>query len=385
MLPHKNCGEQMQELTVLDTPATRLQGMELSDGWIVEELIACGRGGTHADCSGGTYSVAYRVRKGNSVAFLKALDLDSVITDDGDDDFVDSINRATQAFGDERQLNELCAKSRMRQVVTILGHGTVKVDRKPEDHVPRVAYLILELADGGDVRSHITQTSNTDYAKKFSYLKDVLLGIGQLHNEEISHQDLKPSNVMVFSQFGAKVGDLGRATIKGYGRGAFEQDSIAGDYGYAPPEQLYGHVPTEWIDRRQRADLYQFGSLVCFLVLGFTVNALIKERLPAAVGPKHWFPDQAGGSSYTQALPYLESAFYEGLQDCKMTLPAWAADKVVSLISQCSNPDYSKRGAKQLLGNAGLGLGLNRFISALENLRTEAKKQAILEGRRQSI
>lgn len=68
-----------------------------------------------------------------------------------------------------------------------------------------------------------------------------------------------------------------------------------------------------------------------------------------------------------------------------MTLPAWAADKVVSLISQCSNPDYSKRGAKQLLGNAGLGLGLNRFISALENLRTEAKKQAILEGRRQSI
>jgi len=374
----------MQEPEVLDTPATRLEGLELTDGWVVEELLAVGRASVNVDGTGGTYSVSYRVRKGDSVAFLKALDLDSVIKDDGDDDFVDSINRATQAFGDERQLNELCAKSRMRQVVTILGHGSVKVDRKPEDHMPRVAYLILELADSGDVRGHIKQASTHDYAKKFSYLKDVILGIGQLHGEEISHQDLKPSNVMVFSRYGAKIGDLGRAMIKGYGRGAFEQESIAGDYSYAPPEQLYGYTPNEWIDRRQRADLYQFGSLACILLFGITVNAMIKDRLPESIGPKHWFPSQEGTSSYAQALPYLESAFFEGLQDCKSTLPDWAADKVVDLIIQCSHPDYSKRGAKKLLGKGDqLGLGLNRFVSALENLRTEAKKQVILEARRQ--
>ncbi|KTB77031.1 hypothetical protein AO070_19640 [Pseudomonas syringae pv. syringae PD2766] len=317
------------------------------------------------------------------MAFLKALDLDSVIKDEGDDDFLGSINRATRAFSDEKTLNELCAKSRMRQVVTILGHGDVKVDRKPEDHMPRVAYLILELADGGDVRSHVARISSDDYAKKFSYLKDVLLGIGQLHNEGISHQDLKPSNVMVFSLAGAKIGDLGHAAVKGYGNSAFEQFSIAGDFSYAPPEQLYGNVPTEWIDRRQRADIYQFGSIVAFILLGMTVNTIIKELLPPAVGPKHWFPGEGGDSSYTQALPYLEAAFLEGLQNCKVSLPFWAADKVVSLINQCSHPDYSKRGAKQILGKGDqLGLGLNRFVSALENLRTEAKKQAILEARR---
>ncbi|PBJ09893.1 protein kinase [Pseudomonas sp. ACN5] len=376
----------MQEPVVLDTPATRLEGLELSDGWVVEELLAVGRASKNEDSTGGTFSVSYRVRRGDAVAFLKALDLDSVIKDDGDNDFLDSINRATQAFGDERQLNELCAKSRMRQVVTILGHGSVKVDRKPEDHMPRVAYLILELADCGDVRSHIKQASTDDYAKKFSYLKDVLLGIGQLHEEDISHQDLKPSNVMVFSRFGAKVGDLGRATIKGFGRGAFEQESIAGDYSYAPPEQLYGYTPNEWIDRRQRADLYQFGSLVCFLLFGITVNTMIKERLPESVGPKHWFPNQQGESSYAQALPYLVAAFYEGLQNCKATLPDWAADKAVDLITQCSHPDYSKRGAKKLLGKGDhLGLGLNRFVSALENLRTAAEKQVILEARRQRV
>lgn len=372
----------MEETEVLDTPATRLTGMELADGWVVEELIACGRASTNTDSSGGTFSVSYRVRKGDSVAFLKALDLDGVIKGEGEEDFIASIHRATQAFGDEKTLNELCAKSRMRQVVTILGHGDVKVEKKPNDHVPRVAYLILELADKGDVRSHIASSSNGDYVEKFSYLKDVLLGIGQLHDEDISHQDLKPSNVMVFSRFGAKVGDLGRATIKGYGRGAFEQESISGDYSYAPPEQLYGNVPTEWIDRRQRADLYQFGSLVSFLLFGVTVNTMIKDRISGEVGPKHWFPAEGGASSYTQALPYLEAAFHNGLREYKSALPSWAAEKVVSLITQCSHPDYSKRRAKQLLGKEDqLGLGLNRFVSALENLRTEAKKHAILEAR----
>lgn len=372
----------MQKPEVLDTPATRLTGMELVDGWIVEELLACGR--ASSDSSGGTYSISYRVRRGNSVAFLKALDLDSVIRDDGDDDFLGSIKRATQAFGDEKTLNELCAKSRMRQVVTILGHGDVKIDRKPEDHMPRVAYLILELADGGDVRSHVAKISSDDYAKKFSYLKDVLLGIGQLHSEGISHQDLKPSNVMVFSLAGAKIGDLGRAAVQGYGNSAFEHSSVAGDFSYAPPEQLYGSVPTEWIDRRQRADLYQFGSLVAFLLFGVTVNTIVKELLPPAVGPKHWFPSEGGSSSYAQALPYQEAAFFEGLQNIKEALPAWAADKVIGLITQCSHPDYTKRGAKQILGKGDqLGLGLNRFVSALENLRTEAKKQAILEEKRQ--
>lgn len=151
----------MQEPEVLDTPATRLAGMELPGGWVVDELVACGRASTSTDSSGGTFSVSYRVRKGTSVAFLKALDLDSVIKgdDDGDSDFLDLIKRAAQAFSDERDLNELCAQNKMRQVVTILGHGSVKLERKPDDHVPRVAYLILELADKGDVRSHIANIS----------------------------------------------------------------------------------------------------------------------------------------------------------------------------------------------------------------------------------
>lgn len=369
---------------VVDTPATRLKGLVLHDDWVVEELISVGRADASGDSTGGTFSVAYRVRKNNDTAFLKALDLDSVIKSDEDEDFLEIIQRETTAFNQEKSLNDFCVKNRMRQVVSIICHGSIKVQKKPDDMVPNVPYMILELADGGDVRGYLRHSSAKDYSAKFSYLKDVLLGISQLHGQGISHQDLKPSNVMVFKERGAKVADLGRATIKGFTGGVYDSWIVAGDASYAPPEQLYGLTLTEWVDRRERCDLYQFGSLVAFLLFGVTVNVMIQERVQRSVAPKHWYPEEGGASSFSQALPFLQQAFFEGLEEYSKNLPGWAADKVVDLITQCSNPDYEQRGSRKVLGKKQfLGLGLNRFISALENLRTEAAKRAVLEAKRQ--
>lgn len=368
---------------VMDTPAARLKGLELQGGWIVEELLGVGKTDPSGEGTGGSFSVSYRVKHNQAEAFLKALDLDRILDNDDEHDFLDVINRETTAFSQEQKLNEHCAKNRMRQVVSIISHGTVKVERKEGDKISKVPYMILELADGGDVRGYLKQRSINDFWAKFGYLKDVLLGISQLHAQEISHQDLKPSNVMVFANHGAKVGDLGRASIKGFSGGAYEDWVVAGDSSYAPPEQLYGLAPPEWVDRRERSDLYQFGSLISFVLFGVTLNTMMQERIPAAIGPKHWFPEEGGGSTYSQALPYLQQAFFDGLEEYKTSLPAWAAVKVIDLIVQCSNPDYSQRGSKRVLGKSQfLGLGLNRFVSALENLRTEAAKQARLEARR---
>ncbi|WP_372028374.1 protein kinase [Pseudomonas kurunegalensis] len=352
----------------------------------MEELLGVGKADPSGEGTGGSFSVSYRVRKKESEAFLKALDLDRILNSDDDLDLLEVINRETTAFAQEQRLNHHCAKSRMRQVVSIVDHGTVKVERKPGDKVLKVHYMILELADGGDVRGHLKQNSHNDLMAKFGYLKDVILGVGQLHEEEISHQDLKPSNVMVFQKFGAKVGDLGRASIKGYQGGAYEGWVVRGDITYAPPEQLYGVVPEEWRDRHERSDLYQFGSLVTFLLFGISLNSMIKERMPSAIGPKCWFPEEGGGSTYLQALPYLQQAFFEGLEECRSSLPEWASAKVIELIVQCSNPDYTLRGSRKVLGKSqDLGLGLNRFVSVLENLRTEAAKQSRFEAKRRGV
>ena len=84
-------------------------------------------------------------------------------------------------------------------------------------------------------------------------------------------------------------------------------------------------------------------------------------------------------------MPYLQKAFYEGLEECRGSLPDWLGGRVVDLIDQCSNPDYTKRGARSVLGQKNfLGLGFNRFVSELDFLRNEADRQSIKAAKRQA-
>lgn len=96
-------------------------------------------------------------------------------------------------------------------------------------------FIMFELADG-DVRKVIAKASQIDDAWRFNVLHDVAVGLQQLHSKKIAHQDLKPSNVLLFDaeKRGAKIGDLGRASIMGTGA-SHDQMTIAGAKSYAPP------------------------------------------------------------------------------------------------------------------------------------------------------
>lgn len=364
-----------------NTPASRLSGMVLQNGWVVGDVLAVGRAQDGDEGSGGTFSVSYQVAKDGKIAFLKAFDLDNVLRKRGSRSWMQTLQEETTAFNNEKGLNAFCVKSKMRQVVKIIEHGEVTVPAMQGDMVNEIPYMVMELADGGDVRSYLRQSGLHDIAVKLRYLKEVVLGISQLHAEKISHQDIKPSNVMIFGGAGAKIGDLGRASVQG-SAGVYDSWVVAGDQGYAPPEQLYGLTLKEWVDRRERCDLYQFGSIVSFVMFGVTVNSVISKRLPKALSPRNW---GGGESTYEQALPYLQKAFYEGLEECRGSLPDWLGGRVVDLIDQCSNPDYTKRGARSVLGQKNfLGLGFNRFVSELDFLRNEADRQSIKAAKRQA-
>lgn len=362
------------------TPAARLVGMQLKNGWSVEELLSYGQTFEDGEGTGGTFSVSYRVVRGAEVAFLKAFDLDRVIVLYGEDKMMETLQRETTAFLNEQGLNVLCVKNRMRQVVKIVDYGEVLVPQQPGDRINVVHYMIMELASHGDIRGHLQGAEPQDFASKFCYLKDVALGIKQLHSAKVSHQDIKPSNVMVFEKNAAKIGDLGRASIQGKD-GVYDSWVVAGDQSYAPPEQLYGITLTEWFDRRERCDVYQFGSLICFTIFGLTVNEILSRKVPKEQAPSAW---GGSGSSYELALPFLQKAFSEGMLEIRSAIPDWARDKVMSLIDQSANPDYKMRGSRRVLGKQSVAsLGLDRFISELDRLRVEAEKHAII--RRKAI
>jgi serine/threonine protein kinase len=351
------------------SPAKRLSGELLNNNWVVGERILVGvqAGGNG---TGGHFSVSYEVESVDkkTKAFLKAFDFHQTLMQSVAEkkDVMGELAGLTSNYQFENKLNEICLSKRFRKIVKVLDRGQVVLDNNFMNVVP---YLIMELADSGDIRKYVEITQEITLTAKLEYLKDVAIGLNQLHSAKISHQDLKPSNVMIFSDLGAKIGDLGRASLQGQPHWHDSID-IAGDRGYAPPEQLYGYVPNEWIDRRERCDLYQLGSIVSFLFLGMTINGLLKEKLPLEIAPVLW---GGQGDSYSQSLHHLEHAFNELVTNFDNLEPKWLSSRLKQIVIKCSHPNYEKRGMIKTIGMRNPVLGIDRLISEFDYLTKQVK------------
>ncbi len=351
--------------------AYRLEGLDLGNGWVVGKRLATG---AEAGGSGGFFSVSYEVRNNEQEAFLKAFDIVKAlqIAEQQGKTVIMALQEQSQAFSFETALHDLCLGAKMRRVVKILAHGQASVPRLENEQIFQIPYMIMELADGGDVRGYIGKTLALDIALKLTYLKDVASGILQLHRAKVAHQDLKPSNVMVFGNEMAKVGDLGRASSQDL-PSLHDANIIAGDRNYAPPEQLFRHPLIDWMDRRMRCDIYQFASVITFVFFGTTVNLELIDRLPKHVKPIAW---DGESNSYSNSLPFLLKAFDEALTDWETQCPEWLRDSLIDIIRQCGNPDYTQRGCRKTLKQTVPSLGLDRFVSELQRLILKATIEA---------
>jgi serine/threonine protein kinase len=103
-----------------------------------------------------------------------------------------------------------------------------------------VPYIIFELANG-DIRNVLDRAIYFDAAWAFRTLHHVATGLSQLHKVGIAHLDMKPSNALEFGESGTKVSDLGTSVRRGT-RCPHEDNPIAGDVAYAPPELQYQFI-----------------------------------------------------------------------------------------------------------------------------------------------
>jgi serine/threonine protein kinase len=183
-------------------PAEMLEGMKLDSGWdVVEKIIK------RPNATGGFFSTGYRVRhQDGKEGFLKAMDYSNAF--DNPDPKLASLllNQMTDAYLFEKELCDRCRDQCLRRVVHAIASGTVKTN--PKDKHSIVEYLIFELADG-DVRLHLDTHAQLDLAFTLRTLHNVAAALNQLHLADIAHQDLKPSNVLVFARTKiSKIGDL---------------------------------------------------------------------------------------------------------------------------------------------------------------------------------
>lgn len=253
--------------------ASHLQGAELGNGWKAVRKIE-----KPAEATGGHFSVCYEVEhKDGRRAFLKALNLAKALNMPGDT--LRQVENLIKAFNFERDTLAICRDKKLKRIAVAIDDGRIQPTGSPYP----VYYIIFELAQG-DVRKQLKSLLNIDLAWTLRTLHQTAVALNQLHTNDIAHQDLKPSNVLVFGPRETKVGDLGCADHRK--RGSPRADMpIAGDRSYAPPELLYNEVHLgDWQKRRLGCDLYLFGSLVTFLFTGVSINAVLYQHLDQ---PRH--------------------------------------------------------------------------------------------------
>jgi serine/threonine protein kinase len=339
----------------MSSPASKLKGIALPGGWFADKELS-GQSQT-----GGNFSYGYGVtHKDGRKAFLKALDYSGALRAS---DAPTALQALTTAYVFERNILQTCKDRRMDRVVHPIDFGNVMVD---DTAVGKVDYIILEAADC-DVRSFLSASAKIDLAWKLRALHHIATGIHQLHSANIAHQDVKPSNVLVFGTRVSKIADLGSASLKGSVCPRDEKD-FSGDPAYAPPELLYGHQNADWTARRFGCDAYLLGSMIVFMFTGLSSTSLLLSKTASAHHPKVW------KGTYKEVTPYLKDAFGEALGSFEKCLPDEPfRTELKTIVSYLCEPDLALRGHPEARAGHSARLSLERFLSKLDLLARRAE------------
>lgn len=343
-----------------DIAAHSLLGRTLSRGWNVVKKVEKEPGST-----GGFFSVCYMVERHNEIAFLKALNFNAFFQLFPGKGIVKILQEQTNAFEFEKNLLLKCKNHNLTKVSMILDEGEELLEGFA---IPNVPYLIFEVAEG-DIRSNIKFTNNLDLVWKTKSLHDIAVGLEQLNKLEISHQDLKPSNVLLYNDSSvSKIGDLGRSLCSTIPAPHDDGFSFTGQINYSPPEYLYNYIEPDWLKRVRLTDMYLFGSLITYYFIGINMTALLFKHLDPRF---RWTVFKDG---FEPAKDYLLHAFSKSIADIRTTLGSKDfADDLIEIIEYCSNPIPEKRGHRKNITESGNKYSYKRIISKLDLIRTRAE------------
>ena len=343
------------------TAARSLEGLQLEGGWKVLKRID-----PHHRSTGGHFSVGYLVKdKNNKEAYLKALDFSKAFQTT---DPARELESMTAAYNFERDLLAKCKEHRLSKVVLPIDDGTVMVQGDFGD-LRNVCYIIFEKADG-DIRKQHDNLRSIDLAWCLRSLHHTATGMKQLHYEGIAHQDLKPSNVLVFDKVVSKVTDLGRASYRST-PSPCDGYQVPGDMGYAALEQFYDFHVSDSFQRRLAIDMYLFGSLVFFYFSNVSATQAVKAKLKSHSSPNF------SSSDFINDLPYIRNAFFEAVNDLREDVKRKAGEltsEIIRMVNELCDPDPRLRGhPKDRLAAHGQQYSFERYVSKLNLLARRAE------------
>ncbi|KAM0028768.1 putative protein kinase RLK-Pelle-L-LEC family [Helianthus debilis subsp. tardiflorus] len=179
--------------------------------------------------------------------------------------------------------------------------------------------LVYEYMENGSLDSHLFNaksllTWGTRYQIAIG-LANALLYLHEEWEQCVLHRDIKSSNVMLDSNFNAKLGDFGLAKFVDHEKGS-QITSLAGTLGYMAPECVTtGRTSKE-------SDVFSFGVVALEIVCGRkSINCKAQEKL---IWLPEWVWELYGTQTLLEAVdPRLRSEFDEDEVKRLMIVGLW--------------------------------------------------------------
>ena len=160
-------------------------------------------------------------------------------------------------------------------VVTVIDAGE---EPSPEGE-PGVGapYIVLEYVDGETLKAVIRREGPLAISQAIAYAIEIARALGAAHERQIVHRDVKPHNVLISEEGGAKITDFGIARMLTE-EGLTMAGRVLGTTDYVSPEQALGQPVTG------QSDLYSLGIVLYEMLTG---DVPFHGDSPVAVAMKH--------------------------------------------------------------------------------------------------
>ncbi|CAJ1952576.1 unnamed protein product [Sphenostylis stenocarpa] len=166
-----------------------------------------------------------------------------------------------------------------------------------------------------------------DWARRMSIAIGAAEGLAYLHHEStphIIHRDIKASNVLLDSEFQAKVADFGFAKLVPDGV-THLTTKVKGTLGYLAPEYaMWGKVS-------ESCDVYSFGILLLEII--------------SAKKPIEKFPGGVKRDIVQWAIPYVDKGLFNNIADTKLKgkFDLQQLKNVITIALRCTDNSADKR------------------------------------------
>jgi len=170
-------------------------------------------------------------------------------------------------------------------------------------------YIILELAEGGELFDKIIEKSRLAEAEAKVYFYQLLSAIEYLHGKNICHRDLKPENVLLCSHDDAnpviKVTDLGLSKFVDVHT---HLKTFCGTPQYLAPEVLYSRVRGDG-SYDLKCDMWSLGVILYILLCGappFNPNNTDKPLIRQITEGDYSFPKKEWSKISPEAVDLVK-------------------------------------------------------------------------------